>query len=148
MFDSSRRRVLWDRLTELRHRLVAGMQGGLGALSAMDLTVPQSMALFRLVEQGPQSISQLQRVTGRSQAATSHLVTQLERRQLVERRADSSDGRKTLVCATKKASALVRQVEGLRIKGFEAVVAKVPERVLERFDQGLEALLEELGELS
>lgn len=137
---------LWQRLTQLRQRLLTGMEGGLSALSALDLTLPQAMALFRLVERGPLTVSELQKAVGRSQAATSHLVTQLQRRKLVLRKNDSNDGRRTLVQASSKALALVKQVEGLRIQGFQKVVATVPKTVLRQLDAALAATLAAMPE--
>lgn len=133
--------LLWSRLTELRRRLLVGMQGGLPALDALELTVPQAMALFALVERGPLSVSDLQRVTGRSQAATSHLVTQLGRRGLVRREGDAADKRRTLVHPTTKAARFTQEVEQLRLESFAAALAPVTPALLERFDGALQALL-------
>jgi DNA-binding MarR family transcriptional regulator len=142
MVDANERtRRIWQRLQQLRQRLLAEMESGFSALAAMELTVPQSMALFRLIERGPLSISQLQPVTGRSQAATSHLITQLERRKLVTRKRDSEDARRTLVHATPKALKLVRQVEGLRKRGFDEALAAVPASVMRQLDEALAAVL-------
>ena len=131
---------LWPRLTALRLKLQANMQDGLGTLAALNLTVPQAMALFRLA-QGPQTISQLQAATGRSQAATSHLVAALERKKLARRADDEADGRRTLVHLTERARALVHDVEGLRVRGFERLMAPVPPRVLGRLDAALAEVL-------
>lgn len=135
---------MWDRLTQLRRHFVNEMSGGLKGLDAMDLTVPQSMVLFRLFEVGPQKVSELQKLTGRSQSATSALVTQLESRGLLSRGAKKDDARVTLVDATAKARKLLGEVEGLRLRGFTSAVEKVPPRVLKNFDAALRALLAEL----
>lgn len=139
-------RRLWDRLTLLRQRLFSGIQGGLPALAALDLTVPQAMVLFSLVEGGPVSISDLQRVSGRSQAATSQLVTQLARRRLIERRHDPADARRTLVHATAKAVRIARQVEGVRLKSLEAALASVPRPLVTQLDHALAAVLAAMEE--
>lgn len=139
-------RRLWDRLTLLRQRLFSGIQGGLPALAALDLTVPQAMVLFSLVEGGPVSISDLQRVSGRSQAATSHLVTQLARRRLIERQHDPADARRTLVHATAKAVRIARQVEGVRLKSLEAALASVPRPLVTQLDRALAAVLAAMEE--
>lgn len=134
-------RRIWDRLTHLRRRLFTGIQGGLPALAALDLTVPQAMVIVALVEGGPLSISSLQPVSGRSQAATSHLVTQLARRGLTERRHDPADARRTLVHATAKAVRTVRQVEGVRLKSLESALASVPLPLVRQLDSALAAVL-------
>jgi DNA-binding MarR family transcriptional regulator len=137
---------LWPRMLELRQRLQAGMEGGLSALAALDLTVPQAMVLFRLVERGPLSISELQGVAGRSQAATSHLVSQLERRKLALRKADATDGRRTLVHATARALEHAGQVEGLRQRGFEKALARVPAAAVRGLDEALAVVLAAMEE--
>lgn len=132
---------LWGRLSQLRRRLLSGMQGGLPALDALELTVPQAMVVFALVEGGPLSISQLKAVAGRSQPATSHLVAQLTRRGLVSRRHDPADARRTLVHATARATRFAQQVEGLRLQTFAAALAPVSPALMRRFDDALAALL-------
>ncbi len=131
---------LWARMNELRARLLSEMSGGMKTLAAMELTVPQSMVLFRLVE-GPATVSELQETAGRSQSATSHLVSQLESRGLLARGAKDGDARVTLVRATAKARKLVGDVEGLRLRGFSSAVAKVPPSVLKNFDVALRDVL-------
>jgi DNA-binding MarR family transcriptional regulator len=139
---------LWARLSTLRRRLLSGMQGGLPALDALELTVPQAMTLFALVERGTLSISQLQAVSGRSQPATSHLVAQLARRGLVSKRHDPADARRALVQATAKATKFVRQVEGLRIQSFAAALERVPASVVTQFERALGDLLDAMEETS
>ncbi|PZR07423.1 MAG: hypothetical protein DI536_27615 [Archangium gephyra] len=137
-------KATWDRLTELRRKLVNEMAGGLKSLDAMDLTVPQSMVLFRLFEVGPQKVRELQQLTGRSQSATSALVNQLESRGLVTRGTKKDDARVTLVEATAKTRKLLGEVEGLRLKSFASAVDKVPPQVLKNFDSALRQLLSSL----
>jgi DNA-binding MarR family transcriptional regulator len=142
--DTSPHARLWSKLSALRQRLFAGMQGGFSALAALELTVPQAMALFRLVERGPLSIAELQEVTGRSQAATSHLVAQLQRRGLVTRKDDDADRRRTLVSATARAGKLAGEVEGLRLRGFEDLLAPVPVTAVRRLERALDEVLSAL----
>lgn len=137
-------KATWDRLTELRRKLVNEMAGGLKSLDAMDLTVPQSMVLFRLFEVGPQKVRELQQLTGRSQSATSALVNQLESRGLVTRGTKKDDARVTLVEATAKTRKLLGEVEVLRLKSFASAVDKVPPQVLKNFDSALRQLLSSL----
>lgn len=132
---------LWERMTRLRQALLSEMSGGMKRLAAMELTVPQSMVLFRLVE-GPATVSELQETTGRSQSATSHLVSQLESRGLIARGEKDGDARVTLVKATAKAKKLVGDVEGLRLRGFATALEKVPPEVVKRFDAALRQVLE------
>lgn len=138
--------AIWTKFDLLRRRLAAGMEGGLSALSALELTVPQVMALFRLVERGALSISELQQATGRSQAATSHLVAQLERRGLVKRTSDPEDARRTRVVPTAKTRQRIEQIEGLRQQAFAEAMASVPAKVRRQVDEALSALLSAMEE--
>ena len=97
--DSSARRAqrLLEQLLVLRRKLLSSVSDGLPAMAALDLTIPQVMVIFRLVELGPQTITELRSASGRSQGATSHLVTQLERAGWVTRGGDPADGRRTRV---------------------------------------------------
>lgn len=137
---------IWESFGRLRRRLATGMESGLSALDALELTVPQMMALFRLVEHGALTISELQRATGRSQAATSHLVAQLERRGLVKRTSDPEDARRTRVVPTAKTRQRIEQIEGLRQKAFAEAMAKVPVKVRRQVDEALAALLSAMEE--
>jgi DNA-binding MarR family transcriptional regulator len=139
---SDTNRALWDKLSSLRRRLLAGMRGGgLSTLAALELTVPQSMVLFSLVEGGSLSIADLTKVSGRSQGTTSHLVAKLEQRGLVARKEDELDGRRTRVHATAKARRLVAEVEGLRLQSFDVVLASVPHALVKDLDHALAAVL-------
>jgi DNA-binding MarR family transcriptional regulator len=141
MIDTSLTKRLWERLTALRRSLLDGMSTGLPALAALDLTVPQSMVIFRLVEVGPATISELCATSGRSQAATSHLVAGLERKKLVVRKADPEDARRTVVHATATARNVVAEVEALRLRALEKALRGVPAGTVRRFDEALAALL-------
>jgi DNA-binding MarR family transcriptional regulator len=132
---------LWSKMTALRQRIMADLRGGLPALDALELTVPQSMVLFALVARGPLSITQLREVSGRSQSATSTLVMQLERRKLALRRDDPADARRTLVRATPKGTRMVAQVEGLRERSFASALALVPRDRVQRLDAALADVL-------
>jgi DNA-binding MarR family transcriptional regulator len=141
MLDARVTRALWRRLQVLKRHLVDSPAGGLPALAALELTVPQAIVIFRLVEVGPQSIMHLCKVAGRSQAATSHLVAQLEQRGFVERTTDQGDARRTLAHATSAARELVEQVEGFRVRALQAALQKVPARTIRKFDGALRELL-------
>lgn len=140
MVDATR--DLWVKLAALRKRLLAGLRdGGLSTLAALDLTVPQSMVLFALVEGTPLSIAELTRISGRAQGTTSHLVAKLEKMGLVVRKSDAEDRRRTRVHATAKARQLVAQVEGQRVRSFEAALASVPHKLVRELDAALGAVL-------
>jgi DNA-binding MarR family transcriptional regulator len=86
-------------------------------------------------------VGQLQLGVGRSQAATSHLVEQLEQRGLVRRKPDPADRRRRVVELTKKGRAAMRRIEQLRRAALETALAPVPAEVLERYDAVMQEML-------
>ena len=70
---------LWAALGTFRRRVLDRVQQRLVAMPGMDLGIPQSLVLFQVAEKGPLTIGAIQAALGRSQATTSHLVSQLER---------------------------------------------------------------------
>lgn len=135
---------VWGRMDELRRRMTAEIQESLARTAGLDLTLPQSAALVRIVEGGALGVSELQAALGRSQSATSHLVTQLEIKGLVRRRADPRDGRRSALEPTKEGTALVRRVEAMRRRAFERLLDRVPPPVIRQLDQAMGALLDAL----
>jgi DNA-binding MarR family transcriptional regulator len=65
-----------------------------------DLTWSQEAALLRLETGGPQTISQLARAEGTRSQSMGAIVAILEAQGLVDRTADSSDGRQSIVTVT------------------------------------------------
>ena len=65
-----------------------------------DLTWSQEAALLRLETGGPQTISQLARAEGTRSQSMGAIVAILEAQGLVERTADSNDGRQSIVTVT------------------------------------------------
>lgn len=135
---------LWSALVAFRHRVMDQMQDGLAQLSELDLSLPQSITLFQIAEAGPMTVSQLQARMKRSQATTSHLVTQLEKKGLFERGDDPADARRTVVKLSRKGERLVGRVEQIRRKGFERVMGKLPLAVRRQLETALRATLRSL----
>jgi DNA-binding MarR family transcriptional regulator len=65
-----------------------------------DLTWSQEAALLRLETGGPQTISQLARAEGTRSQSMGAIVAVLQAQGLVERTADSNDGRQSIVTLT------------------------------------------------
>ncbi|MEM6994606.1 MAG: MarR family transcriptional regulator [Myxococcota bacterium] len=136
--------ALFGRLAELRRRLTTGMHGSLGVIQDLDLTLAQAMALTQLSERGPLTVSALQTAAGRSQAATSHLVEQLEQRRLVQRRVDPEDRRRRVVQLAPGGRNAVAKIEAVRRAALESVLGEVPPPVLRRLDDALRDVLASL----
>lgn len=135
---------LWGALVDFRHRVVDQMQDGLASMADLDLSLPQSIALFQIAEAGPMTVSTLQGRMKRSQATTSHLVNQLEKKDLVERGDDPDDARRTVVRLSRRGMRLVDRVEVIRRKGFERVLGRLPAPVRRQLETALRATLRSL----
>jgi DNA-binding MarR family transcriptional regulator len=133
--------VLWDALAEFRSRVLSHMQPGLARLDGMDLTLAQSIALQQITLSGPLTIAALQERLSRAQATTSQLVSQLERRGLVNRRADPADGRRTLVVLSRRGRRHMDRLEDVRRRGFAEVVGALPPAVRRQLIGALQATL-------
>ncbi len=137
---------MFERIAEFRRFITDGMQGGLGVIQELDMTLAQALAVFQLSDRGPMGVSALQAAIGRSQAATSHLVEQLEQRGIVRRRADASDRRRRVVDLTGKGRSAVAKIESVRRQGLEATLGRLPPPLLQRFDELLAEVLDALRE--
>jgi DNA-binding MarR family transcriptional regulator len=136
---------LWSALSSFRKRVLDRMQGGLAGLG-LDLSLPQATALTLVADVGPLTVSALQKRLRRSQATTSHLVTQLELRGLVERAEDPADARRTLIRLSKEGRRLMDRLERLRRQSFESVLAHVPDAVQAQLHAALVATIDALEE--
>ena len=136
---------LWDALGSFRLRVLDRMQSGLSRLEGMDLTLAQGQALQHVAVAGPLTIAALQGRLARAQATTSQLVSQLERRGLVERRSDPADGRRTLVVLSRRGRRYIDQLERIRREGFAEVVGILPPVVRRQLLEALEATVAALA---
>jgi DNA-binding MarR family transcriptional regulator len=136
---------LWSALAGFRERVFSRMQPGLADLDGLDLTLAQSIALQHITSAGPLTVTALQARLSRAQASTSQLVTQLERRGLVERRADPADGRRTLVGLSLRGRRQMARLDQVRRQGFESVVAALPPAVRRQLVDALRTTLDALA---
>jgi DNA-binding MarR family transcriptional regulator len=136
---------LWDLLADFRQAVLDRMQPGLAALGGLDLTLAQGQALQHVAVAGPLSIAQLQKRLARAQASTSQLVTQLERRGLVVRRADPVDRRRTIVALSARGRRQMSRLETIRRQGFADVLGELPPGVQRQLRDALEATVTALA---
>jgi DNA-binding MarR family transcriptional regulator len=85
---------------QLRAVAVALIRRLRSTASPGDLTWSQEAALLRLETGGPQTISQLARAEGTRSQSMGAIVAVLEAQGLVDRTADSNDGRQSIVTLT------------------------------------------------
>jgi DNA-binding MarR family transcriptional regulator len=100
-------------LTAAMRRLRARLRQA-SLLAPADLTMPQALALARIVEEAPISNAALAAREYMRPQSTHEMVLRLERRGLVERRSDPDDGRKLLIEATPSGRGIVSELMGLR----------------------------------
>jgi DNA-binding MarR family transcriptional regulator len=117
-------------------------------LSEGDLTVPQLTALSRLDRFGPSSTAELARREQITPQAMGATIASLEQRDLVERRPDPLDGRRSILSLTPAGhaaigsgrSALVDQVAVVLAKAFtseEIATLDAAARLIERLAEVL-----------
>ena len=121
-----------ERLTRslaiLRHALLR--DGFLDAIRAMDdheLSVAQMATLMLLDAEGSSTVSDLANDLGRSLSATSRLLDQLVRRDLVSRQEDPRDRRVKRVALAEQGQALIGQVQRRRAEAQLSVMAVLSE---------------------
>ena len=102
---------------------VIGFAAQLGELR---LGFTQLAALYALADGGTTTIVDLADTLNRSPSATSRLVDGLERRRLLERRAESEDRRMRSVWLTERGRALLAVIDRSRADQFLAVVRPLP----------------------
>ena len=132
---------LWTALGGFRQRILDRMQPGLANLAGQDLTLAQSIALQQIAGAGALTVGALQARLSRAQATTSQLVSQLERRGLVERLVDPADARRTLVALSRLGRRRMDRLETIRRQGFAEVVERLPADVRRQLVEALRATL-------
>lgn len=115
-------------LTALRHAVLR--DGFLDAIRAMDdheLSVAQMATLMLLDAEGGSTVGDLARDLGRSLSATSRLLDQLVRRDLVSRHEDPRDRRVKRVALAERGQDLIRRVQRRRAEAQITVMAALSE---------------------
>jgi DNA-binding MarR family transcriptional regulator len=119
-------RELSDRVAfgkALWRELVIGFAAQLGEVR---LGFTQLAALYALADGGTTTIVDLADTLNRSPSATSRLVGGLERRRLLERRAELDDRRMRSLWLTERGRALLAVIDRSRADQFLAVVRPLP----------------------
>lgn len=110
--ESDPRADLIETVFELQRQLMLTMQStAIPRWMELDLTMAQFKALFVVAHRGPLTVNALAELLGVTQSTVSHLVDRLEQVRLVERVADASDRRRTLVQLAAAGGELVTQLQ-------------------------------------
>jgi DNA-binding MarR family transcriptional regulator len=114
---------------------------------ALDLTLTQLKALMVLVAVGTLPIHQLADTLHLGRPATSTLIDQLVRLDLVTRMEDPTDRRRTLVTLTPQGKSFVTRLRQGGLDKMQAALGRLADDDLIAFTRILHALAQGLGEL-
>lgn len=110
--------------------------------SDLDLTYAQSQVLFRLAEHPGSHMGDVAKAFGVTLPAVTHIVDRLEEKGLVTRGDHPVDRRVYVLDLTRAGQALVEELEAIRLRGMEPVLARMSADDRRRVLTGLEALVD------
>src|SRR5262250_1173369 len=110
--------------------------------SDLDLTYAQSQVLFRLAEHPGSHMGDVAKAFGVTLPAVTHIVDRLEEKGLVTRGDHPADRRVYVLDLTRAGKALVVELEAIRLRGMERVLARMAPDDRRRVLTGLEALVD------
>ena len=110
--------------------------------SDLDLTYAQSQVLFRLAEHPGSHMGDVAKAFGVTLPAVTHIVDRLEEKGLVTRGDHPADRRVYVLDLTRAGKALVEELEAIRLRGMERVLARMSADDRRRVLTGLEALVD------
>ena len=110
--------------------------------SDLDLTYAQSQVLFRLAEHPGSHMGDVAKAFGVTLPAVTHIVDRLEEKGLVTRGDHPADRRVYVLDLTSAGKALVEELEAIRLRGMERVLARMSAEDRRRVLTGLEALVD------
>ncbi len=118
------RQFLWQRAAEL------------------DLTYAQGQVLFHVAAHPACRMGDVGKAFGVTLPAVTHLVDRLEEKGFVTRADDPADRRAYVLEVTRTGGTLADELHAMRLRGMEAVLARMSADDRERVVRGLEALVE------
>ena len=110
--------------------------------SDLDLTYAQSQVLFRLAEHPGSHMGDIAKAFGVTLPAVTHIVDRLEEKGLVVRGDHPADRRVYVLDLTRAGKALVEELEAIRLRGMERVLARMSAADRQRVLTGLVALVD------
>src|SRR5213076_3401971 len=118
------RQLLWQRASEL------------------DLTFAQSQVLFYVAEHPACHMGDVAKAFGVTLPAVTHIVDRLEQKELLVRGDHPADRRIYVLELTRTGKALAEELQALRVRGLERVLARMSLDNRRRLVVGLEALVD------
>jgi DNA-binding MarR family transcriptional regulator len=110
--------------------------------SDLDLTYAQSQVLFHLAEQPGSHMGEVAKAFGVTLPAVTHIVDRLEEKALVTRGDHPVDRRVYVLDLTRAGQALVEELQAIRLRGMERVLARMSRADRRRVLTGLVALVD------
>src|SRR2546422_2158829 len=110
--------------------------------SALDLTYAQSQVLSRLAEPPGCHMGDIAKAFGVPLPAVTHIVDRLEEKGLVTRGDYPADRRVYVLDLTRAGKTLVAELEAIRLRGMERVLARMSAADRRQVLTGLEALVD------
>jgi DNA-binding MarR family transcriptional regulator len=110
--------------------------------SQLDLTYAQSQVLFYVGEHPRCHMGDVAKAFGVTLPAVTHIVDRLEEKAFIARADDPADRRVYVLDLTSKGMAVARELQALRMRGLERVVARMSAEDRHQVLKGLELLVE------
>lgn len=108
---------------------------------AADLTFAQSQVLFYVAEHPGCHMGDVAKAFGVTLPAVTHIVDRLEEKELMVRGDHPGDRRIYVLDPTRTGKALAEELQALRVRGLERVLARMSADNRRRLVVGLEALI-------
>lgn len=110
-----------------------------------DLTIEQLMVLFILEDKDGQNLRVLAELADRERTTMTRMIDGLERRNLVVRVPDKTDGRNKLVYLTRQGRSMTKKVEELRQQFDTIIINGLKKKEIEQATRILHRVSKNLG---
>jgi DNA-binding MarR family transcriptional regulator len=110
--------------------------------ASLDLTYAQSQVLFYVGDHPGCHMGDVAKAFGVTLPAVTHTVDRLEEKQLLSRADDPGDRRAWVLELTRKGTALAHELQAIRMRGLQRVVARMAADARQQVIAGLEALVD------
>jgi DNA-binding MarR family transcriptional regulator len=110
--------------------------------SPLDLTYAQSQVLFYVGAQPGCRMGDVAKTFAVTLPAVTHIVDRLEEKQFVQRADDPADRRACVLELTRRGAEVAGELQAVRMRGLERVVARLTSAQRQQAIEGLEALVD------
>jgi DNA-binding MarR family transcriptional regulator len=110
--------------------------------NALDLTYAQSQVLFHVSAQPGCHMGDVAKTFAVTLPAVTHIVDRLEQKNLMQRADDPADRRAYVLELTRRGAEIAGELQAVRMRGLERVVARLSPAQRQQVIEGLEALVD------